>query len=167
MFLYIGALTSQHRSLTRMDCSSIRVHFIEVRIEEVVLSGFRKAVFSRDKVSNQLLLPILGLPNKLNRVCCWSRSRLPELDHGLALWSVWAHRRDAKDGRHSADPPKDVNQIRELFLRGEVADRKVVFTRHAKQGEGIGMELTSELNSARKSRVGRLELHTMIYTLTL
>lgn len=50
----------------------VRVHFLEIRPEEIILGSFREigAVTRWNKVSNGLLRSIADLSHKLNRVWC-------------------------------------------------------------------------------------------------
>lgn len=51
---------------------NIRVHFLEIRIEEVLLGGLSKvrAITRWNEVSSRLLWSIIDLPHKLYRVWC-------------------------------------------------------------------------------------------------
>ena len=70
-FLYLQGLTISTGFLTRGTFhDQIRVHFLEIRFEEVVLGGLSKIrdVTRWSEVSNRFLRPIIDLPHKSNRV---------------------------------------------------------------------------------------------------
>lgn len=72
-FLYLQSLTvSTGSGILGTVHDHIRVHFFEIRVEEVVLGALCKvrAVARWNEVSSRLLRSIINLLHKLNRVWC-------------------------------------------------------------------------------------------------